>query len=159
MRGLRVWGALGVAALATAGLVGTAAASSAGSASRAVPTERIVGLQNNPRANGFAVVIGNGPIHAHGKDVVVSGHVDRFVFPRGSITIRHRNTAQHQHFDKVTCYGVFTERGVYRVTRGSGAYAGAHGHGKFSVKGTSFGCGKQPRIFQLVLHAAGPLSV
>lgn len=156
MRGLRVWGALGAAALAAAGLVGTAAASSA---SRAVPTERIVGLQNNPRANGFAVVIGNGPIHAHGKDVVVSGHVDRFVFPRGSITIRHRNTAQHHHFDKVTCYGVFTQRGVYRVTGGTGAYAGVQGHGKFSVKGTSFGCGKQPRIFQLVLHAAGPLSV
>jgi hypothetical protein len=156
MRGLRVWGALGVAALATAGLVGTAAASSASSA---VPTERIVGLQNNPSVNGFAVIIGNGPIHAHGKDVVVSGHVDKFVFPRGSITIRHRNTAQHQHFDKVTCYGVFTQRGVYRVTGGTGAYAGAHGHGNFNANGTSFGCGKQPRIFQLVLHAAGPLSV
>jgi hypothetical protein len=156
MRGVRVWGALGVAALAAAGLVGTAAATAQ---SRAVPTERIVGLQNNPRHNGLAVIIGNGPIHAHGKDVVVNGHVDKFVFPRGSITIRHRNTGQHHHFDKVTCYGVFTQRGVYRVTRGTGAYAGAHGHGKFSVKANSFGCGKQPRIFQLVLRAAGPLSV
>jgi hypothetical protein len=156
MRGLRIWGALGVATLAAAGLVGAAAASAT---NRAVPTERIVGLQNNPTANGLAVVIGNGPIHAHGKDVVVNGHVDRFVFPRGSITIRHRNTGQHHHFDKVTCYGVFTQRGVYRVTRGTGAYAGAHGHGKFSLNGRSFGCGKQPRIFQLVLHAAGPLSV
>jgi hypothetical protein len=158
MRGLRIWAALGVSVLAAAGLVTMAAASSA---SGAVPTEHIVGLQNNPTKNGLAVIIGNGPIHAHGRDVVVNGHTDKFVFPKGSITIKHRNTSQHQHFDKVTCYGTFIQRGTYKVTGGTGAYSGASGHGKFVVRGVSFGCSqhKPPRIFQLTLHASGPLSV
>jgi hypothetical protein len=131
------------------------------SASAAVPTEHIIGLQNNPSTNGFAVVIGNGPIHAHGKDVVVNGHVDRFVFPAGSIRIRHVNGKAHQHFDAVTCYGVFTQSGTYQVTGGTGAYAGAHGHGSFTVRGVQFGCSKTkpPKIFQLTLHASGPLSI
>lgn len=159
VRGLRVWAAVGVSVLAAAGLVTTAVASSASSA---VPTEHIVGLQNNPTKNGVAVVIGNGPIHAHGKDVVVNGHTDRFVFPKGSITVKHRNTTKaHRHFDPVTCYSTFQQSGVYRVIGGTGAYSGASGHGKFIVRGAAWGCSrhKPPRIFQLTLHAAGPLSV
>jgi hypothetical protein len=144
--------------LAAAGLVTMAAASSA---SGAVPTQHIIGLQNNPTKSGFAVIIANGPIHAHGRDVVVNAHTDRFVFPKGSITIKHRNTRQQQHFDRVTCYGTFFQSGVYRVTGGTGAYSGATGHGKFIARGAAFGCNqhKPPRIFQLTLRAAGPLSV
>ncbi len=160
MKGLRVWAALGASVLAAAGFLTPAAAGAAGGAA---PIEHIVGLQNNPQSNGgFAVVIGNGPIHAHGRDVVVNQHVDRFVFPKGSITIKHRNTTgQHQRFDPVTCYGTFHQRGVYRVTGGTGAYSGARGHGKFRVRGAFFGCRphQPPRIFQLTLHAAGPLRV
>ena len=117
----------------------------ASSASGAVPTQHIVGLQNNPAKNGFAVVIGNGPIHAHGRDVVVNGHTDRFVFPKGSITIRHHNTRQHRHFDRVTCYGTFVQSGVYRVVGGTRAYSGASGHGKFVVDAAFFGCSSTSR--------------
>ena len=134
----------------------------AGAAGSGAPTQHIIGLQNNPRSNGFAVIIAKGPIHAHGRDVVVNQHVDRFVFPKGSITIKHRNTTgQRQRFDPVTCYGTFYQRGVYRVTGGTGAYAGARGHGRFVVRGATFGCRqhKPPRIFQLRLNAAGPLRV
>jgi hypothetical protein len=160
MRGLRVWAVVGASVVAAAGLVATAAAVSASGSSST--QERIVGLQTNPTGNGFAVVVGHGPIHAHGKDVVVNGHIDRFVFPNGSIRIRHRNsTGTNQHYDPVTCYGSFHQSGVYRVTGGTGAYSGAHGYGTFSVHGSTFGCSenKPPRIFELILHASGPLHI
>lgn len=145
--------------LAAVGLVATAAA---GSASGAVPTEHFAGLQDNPNSNGFAVIIGNGPIHDHGKDVVVNGHTDKFVFAKGSLTIHHwYTTKQQQHFDTVTCYGTFRQSGVYRVAGGTGAYANARGYGKFTVRGATYGCSenKSPQVFQLTLYASGPLSL
>lgn len=156
MRSLRAWGALGVSVLAAAGLVSMAAASSASSAT---PTERFIGLNNNPTTNGVQVVVANGPIHARGKDVVVSAHVDRFVFPKGSVKVRHHATSNHQTHDRVTCYGTFTQTGTYRVIGGTGAYAGATGHGAYTVRARFVGCSQHrpPHPFQLVLRAEGPL--
>lgn len=158
MRGLRVWGAVGASVLATAGLLSAAAVSSASSAT---PTERFIGLNNNPSVNGVQVVVANGPIHARGKDVVVSAHVDRFVFPKGSVKVRHHATSNRQHHDRVTCFGTFTQDGTYRIVGGTGAYAGATGHGDYTVHAQFVGCSRTrpPHPFQLVLRAKGPLNL
>ena len=85
--------------------------------------------------------------------------MDRFVFRNGSVKVRHHATSTHQRHDRVTCYGTFTQIGRYRVVGGTGAYAGASGHGSFVVRARFVGCSQHraPRLFQLVLRARGPL--
>jgi hypothetical protein len=154
----RAWGIVGALVLATTALMGTVSASAASSSA---PVEHFLGLNNNPNIDGVQVIIATGPIHARGKDVVVSSHRDRFVFPNGAVKIFHTATKNHQTFDKTTCYGTFTERGTYRVTGGTGAYRGASGHGTYTVHAAFVGCSqtKPPSIFQLVLKAKGPLHI
>lgn len=150
------------AAVSAAGIAATVIGTAVASASGAAPTEHFLGLNNNPNTNGVQAVVAQGPIHATGKDVVVSGHKDRFVFPNGSITVVHHKVGKDtQSFDRVTCYGTFGEHGTYTVTRGSGAYVGAHGTGTYRLVGKVVGCSqnKPPRIFQVQLVANGPLSV
>lgn len=135
------------------------AGSMASSAAPAPAVQYFAGLSNNAHARGLGVVIAIGPIHARGRDVVVNRHTDRFVFPRGTITLTHRRRGQHNHVDRVTCYFTHTEHGFYKVTSGTGAYTGASGHGKYKLAVSAVQCRGQrnPRIFQLHLFAAGPM--
>ena len=156
----RVWGALTACVLAATGLTVLAASSSASAAHRS-PTERVIGFQNNPNHNGFAVVIAKGPIHARGRDKVIDGRHDLFIFPKGKLLVTHRITSHHQTYDKKTCYGTFSQAGTYTI-KGRGGYAGARGHGKFTVHANAVAChikGAKPQIFQLQLHAHGPLTM
>jgi hypothetical protein len=73
------------------------AASAHASHNRHHGVEHILALQGS--ANGPQVVIGNGPIHAQGKDVQISNNRDRFVFPKGSLLIWHKAKTSHQSFD------------------------------------------------------------
>ena len=81
-------------------------------------------------------MLGFGPIHAKGKDKVLGPRKDRFVFPNGTVLLRHKPSAPGQDtFDEKTCYFKFVERGTWRVTDGTGAYNGASGHGRYRVRG------------------------
>jgi hypothetical protein len=147
-------------ALAVAGLTVLATSSSASAAHRS-STERVIGFQNNPNRNGFAVIIAKGPIHARGRDKVIDGRHDLFIFPKGKLLVTHKTTAHHQTYDKKTCYGTFTQAGTYTI-KGQGGYMGARGHGKFTVHASVVGChtkGAKTIIFQLQLHARGPLTM
>ena len=123
-------------------------------------TEHILEVQTSATAT-TAPIAASGPIHAHGTDFQLQNNKDRFAFPKGDLFITHSRTSGSQTFDKVTCAGKFTENGIYKVTGGDKAYAGASGHGTYSLVAYFFGCNPKqpPQVFSLVLQAAGPLNL
>jgi hypothetical protein len=147
-------------ALAVAGLGLTGLAASASAGTKAA-TEHILLLQTS--VTGSPTVIANGPIHARGRDVVVSNTKDRFVFPRGSVTVVHHATpgSSRSSFDPVTCLTRQSERGTYRVTHGTGAYDDATGSGRYRSSVFAVGCSqtRKPSVFIVKVSASGPLSL
>ncbi len=106
-----------------------------------------------------------GLFNASGADHAISGHVDVFTFGNGSFHVTHKAMPSRQHFSKVTCSGTFYQRGVYRLSRGRGRYAGIRGHGRYVLHGlfvtrhTAHGCGHKPIAVHTVIDAAGPTAV
>lgn len=127
-------------------------------ASAASGTEHVLIVQTSPTANTMPVSA-TGPIHALGKDIPINDNKDKFVFPKGTLLISHHKTSGSQHFDKATCTGRFTEKGIYHVTGGTKAYANASGEGTYSLVGYAIGCNpkKPPTTLSVVVQAAGPL--
>ncbi len=121
--------------------------------------ERFLLISTNPDTTNDQPVLGFGPIHAKGTDHVVSDTQDVFVFPAGTLSVTHKPKKTHESSDPVTCLFTFSERGTYRITGGTGAYAGAWGHGNYRVQGTSIGCDQNaaPEVFTLTINAKGPL--
>ena len=120
-------------------------------------TERFIGVNTSPTSQG-GTVSATGPIHALGKDIVLDNNHDKFVFPKGTLLVSHHQTSGTQHFDKVTCTAQITQQGTFTVTGGTKAYAGATGHGTYSLSGIFVGCGKTPSEASFIIRAAGPLS-
>ena len=120
--------------------------------------QRFVVLSTNAAKNGGPMV-GFGAIHAKGTDHVVSDTQDVFQFPAGSLSVTHTPKKSHDSSDPVTCMFTFSERGTYEVTSGTGAYAGASGHGNYRVEATGIGCDQNaaPEVFTLTINAKGPL--
>jgi hypothetical protein len=110
---------------------------------------------NNPPP---APVSAIGPIHALGKDIVLSSSKDRFAFPKGSIIVVHKATKATQSGDQKSCFGTFTQVGKFTVLSGTGAYAGAHGSGTFTVNGYFLGCGNTPTAASVIIKATGTVS-
>ena len=118
-------------------------------------------MSTDPSENAPPLIIANGPIHAQGTDVVVSETRDIFKFPKGTLSIRHhaKKRSMKESFDPVTCLFKYRERGIYKVTGGTGAYAKARGHGHYSVRVSGVGCDETaaPDPFSLEIKASGPL--
>jgi len=114
--------------------------------------------KNNP-------VAAYGAFNASGTDNATSSTKDTFTFPGGSFRVTHKNTHSRQHFSKVTCAGVVHQRGTYKISNGTGRYAGISGHGRYRLRlllvsrHTSSGCGNRPIAVQSVIRARGPVSV
>jgi hypothetical protein len=151
--------ALAVMLLGALVTVPTSAAQGGGGADREAmgraPTQRFLAISTTP-AN--PVLLGFGPIHAKGVDKSVSNHKEIFRFPKGNLIVRHQRVAGNRHHDPTTCLFTFLEHGTYQVVRGTGAYAGAHGHGHYVLHGTNVACKNQPpdaTVFQIRAH--GPL--
>ena len=145
--------ALTVVGAAIAGVAGTA------SASPVTGTEHFLILQTG--TSQVPSVTASGPIHAAGRDIVVSDNRDRFVFPKGTLIVDHHAVSSHDSFDPKTCLGRATETGTYRIVRGTHAYSGASGHGTYHVKVLIQGCNQNrpPKQFLLEIHASGPLTL
>src|SRR6476469_320669 len=128
---------------------------------RAAQPQRFIGLQTNPSDKASPIVLGFGAIHARGKDRVISNHKDRFVFPKGSVVVVHQRAGHHATHDAKTCYFTEHEFGTFKVTSGTGAYAGATGSGKYRAQFVAVGChqNKPPSLFMLTIKAAGSITL
>jgi hypothetical protein len=127
----------------------------------AAQTQTFVLIQSDPQKEGGPIAA-NGPIHAHGTDVVISDVKDRFKFPAGNVIIKHKpdKGSSTESFDPVTCMFTFTEHGTWKAINGTRAYNDVHGNGTYRVLGQGFGCNqnKPPKVFILRIVAKGPLS-
>ncbi len=106
-----------------------------------------------------------GVFNASGVDISISNTRDTFKFPGGKFRVTHHATHTHQHFSKRTCAGTFRERGTYKLSHGTGKYAGISGHGRYSLRGlivarhTAHGCSRKPIAIQTVIQAHGPVTL
>ena len=110
-------------------------------------------------------VVAYGVFNASGIDRAVSNRRDIFLFPGGSFRVTHKPTRTRQHFSKTTCSGTVLQRGVYRLSHGSGKYAGISGNGRyrlqvlFVTRHTASGCSKKPIAAQTIIRAQGPVTL
>jgi hypothetical protein len=112
-----------------------------------------------------------GPVAAYGvfndsgAQVQISNSKDTFKFPTGSFVVKHKSTRSRSHFSKRTCAGVIHQRGVYKISKGTGTYAGISGHGHFRLRilivarHTTHGCSGKPVAVQTIIRARGPVSL
>jgi hypothetical protein len=138
--------------------VPSGAAASHTAAAHAGVAQRFLALSTDPGENAKPTILAFGGVHAKGVDRQVGPRKDVFVFPDGNLTVRHQPVAHHRHHDPVTCLFTFRERGTFKITRGTGAYAGARGHGRYHVKVMFVGCRHQPpepHTFSLTIQASG----
>jgi len=105
-------------------------------------------------------MVGFGAIHAKGTDKQINGHTDRFVFPQGSVLVRHKRVGGASTFDKHNCFGTFAEHGSWTAVSGTGAYASVSGGGTYRVAAKFIGCSRHqpPNPFELQINAVGNLT-
>src|SRR6266581_2244526 len=95
-------------------------------------------------------VVAYGVFNASGVDIATSNTRDTFKFPGGKFRVTHHATHSRQHFNTTTCAGTFRERGRYKISHGTGRYAGISGHGRYRLRGlivarhTAHGCSRRP---------------
>jgi hypothetical protein len=153
---LRLRALVSLAAIAAVGAIGVGTGT-AGASTTA--TEYFTASQTS--FDGPTTVVAAGPISATGTDIAESNHRDRFVFPQGDLIVKHWATSSHDAFDPATCVGTHSERGTYTIVRGSNAYRGVSGSGRYKVFVTFQGCdpNQPPTSFALVILAHGPLTL
>jgi len=80
-----------------------------------LPVEHFTGIQTS--LDRPQTVFAAGPIAASGTDTQLGAHRDTFVFPAGTLTVRHEQQTESQKFDVRTCVGTFVETGTYVIQR------------------------------------------
>lgn len=128
---------------------------------RAAQHQRFIGLLTNPSPKASPTIVAFGAIHARGRDRVINNHKDRFIFPKGSVVVVHQRVSHHATHDAKTCYFTEHESGTFEVIRGTGAYAGATGAGKYTAHVVAVGCrrNRPPSVFMLTIRAAGSITL
>jgi hypothetical protein len=93
------------------------------------------------------------------------GNTGTFTFPGGSFVVKHKATHDHSRFSKRNCAGTERQRGTYKISRGTGKYAGISGHGRFRLRvlivarHTSHGCSGKPVAVQVIIRGHGPVTL
>jgi hypothetical protein len=106
-----------------------------------------------------------GVFNAGGIDVQNSNGTDTFTFPGGGFLVKHKATHSRSRFSKTTCAGTERQRGTYKISHGTGKYAGISGHGRFRLRflivarHTSHGCSGKPVAVQVIIRAHGPVTL
>jgi hypothetical protein len=135
-----------------------------------------------PGSSGFehfqlvnATVANNAPSSIIARGVFTAGGVDHpgntvdtAVFANGTFKIAHSGGTGTPRFNPRTCLGVITLNGTYRLSGGTGAYAGISGHGIYrlniltvAARNAAGKCSNKlpPVAFQQIIRAQGPVSL
>ncbi|MEP7022674.1 MAG: hypothetical protein ABJB47_02450 [Actinomycetota bacterium] len=101
-----------------------------------------------------------------GRAVAVAGErAITYRFADGSFQVFTSSGTGPSSFDTRTCLGFISQHGTYRLSHGTGKFAGISGHGKFqadvryiarrNARGT---CSRHsvPTVFQEIFKASGP---
>lgn len=163
----KILGAMSVVAVAGAMAATGLTAASASQAAGSSGTEFFQLVNTNPANNAPSSVIARGVFTAGGVDHPGS-KVDTVVFPNGTFKIAHSNGTGTPRFNAKTCLGTIVLNGTYRLSGGTGAYAGISGHGIYrlnilivAARNSAGKCSNKlpPTAFQQIIRAQGPVSL
>ena len=150
-------------AMAATGLTAASASQAAGSSG----FEHFQLVATNPAHNAPSSIIARGVFTAGGVDHP-GNKVDTVVFPNGMFKIAHSNGTGTPRFNAKTCLFTLALNGTYRLSGGTGAYAGISGHGIYrlnilivSARNSAGKCSNKlpPTAFQQIIKAQGPVSL
>jgi len=83
-----------------------------------------------------ASAIAYGLFTAGGSGKVGSGRDGTLSFPGGTIKLSHYAGKGSMHFSPKTCLAMISQPGTYKITGGTGKYAGITGHGTYQLSFT-----------------------
>jgi hypothetical protein len=156
----------GAAAAAVVGLASPAGASPvvAGGPAVVTGTEHFQMMTTSGTASSFPV-IAYGVFTTPGVDHESGGPGATFVFPGGTVKVKHTNGTGPQSFNPKTCLLQVTLRGTYTITGGTGKYKGISGHGTFTAQILGIGAKSKgscsqtlpPVAWQQEIQASGPV--
>jgi hypothetical protein len=157
----------GVSVVAVAGVVAAAGltVASASQAAGSSGTESFQLVNATVANNAPSSIIARGVFTAGGVDHP-GNKVDTVVFPDGTFKIAHSGGTGTPRFNPRTCLGVITLNGTYRLSGGTGAYAGISGHGIYrlniltvAARNSAGNCSNKlpPTAFQQIIRAQGPV--
>ena len=155
--------AAGAAVITTAAVVPAAYAGGSGH------TEYFRLVTNSTSSNAKPSVIATGFFTAGGTDEQVNNDTDVFHFGNGSLVVHHPHAHQTQSFNPKTCLFRLTLSGKYTLNKGTGAYKGITGSGRYrglflgiakrTAKGTCNTSESAPlRVSEEVITAHGTVS-
>lgn len=110
-------------------------------------------------------VVAYGAFNASGVDTQLGHRTDLFKFPGGSFVVKHKTTHSRSRFSKRNCAGIERQRGTYKISDGTGKYAGISGSGRFRLRillvaaHASHGCSRKPVAAQVIIQAHGPVTL
>jgi len=151
------------AAAAVIGGTGLAAASTHTGVSG---TEHFQAMSTSATSNASSV-IASGVFTAPAVDHEGPNNIGTFTFSNGTITVHHSNGTGTQSFNPKTCLLTVNQHGTYTLLKGTGAYAGISGSGKYQLSILAIGAksggkcvkNKPPVAFHQVINASGPVSL
>jgi hypothetical protein len=164
MRKIITSAAVAAAAAALLGGTGMAAASSHAAASGTESFQMMTTSATSPTAS----VIASGVFTAAGTtNPNAKGDNATFVFPTGTVSLKHSAGTGKQSLNPKTCLLTVNEHGTYKLTGGTGAYAGITGKGTYKLSilaiaarsGSKCSESKAPLAFHQVIDATGPVSL
>jgi hypothetical protein len=112
-------------------------------------------------------VIAHGVFTGAAVDHQQAHNMDTFVFSNGTVRVHHTNGKGRQSFNPKTCLMTISQRGDYRLTGGTGKYAGISGGGHYQLSILAVGArsggkctqNKPPVAFHQVINASGRASL
>jgi hypothetical protein len=80
-------------------------------------------------------LIAYGVLTAAGTDRQNANGTDTFIFSGGALAVKHvaKKGTQHQSFNPKTCLFMYSEKGTFKLTGGTGKYKGASGGGTYAL--------------------------
>jgi hypothetical protein len=112
-------------------------------------------------------LIAYGGFTAGGVDVQNRNGSDTFRFPGGTFHVTHKALGGHSHFTKATCLNKITQHGTFKISKGTGKFAGIRGSGHYKLlvlfiaaRNSHGACSqrKPPVASQLLIQAQGPVT-
>ncbi len=98
----------------------------------AATAEHFQEMVASPTSN-KAHVIAYGAFTAAGVDTQHNNNTDTFKFPGGSFLVTPKFTSPNEHLNKATCLLTENLRITYKISRGTGKYAGITGSGRATI--------------------------
>ena len=121
-----------IAAATAAMMLGGAGMAAASTRPAAATTEHFQEMAASPTSNQANVIV-YGAFTAAGVDTQHNNNTDTFSFPGGSFLVTPAITSQHQHLNTATCLLTATLNISYKISRGTGKYAGISGSGHATI--------------------------